>query len=210
METIAIYLAGTIKKDHEEGSISHWTNQHKVVIQEALSNYHVSFLNPASRSDDLSDQHSVFGRDMIQVFTSDVVFVDAREKRGLGVGAEMMWAKMHQIPVVIWAPVDSHYRKSKTEILGVAVENWVHPFVESLGDVLVDHLEEGARWIDTYMQGKQEMIKDREMIFDAMRYYRKKGLPVDSPMEELIEADAKLENRVQTLKRDAPSIECTL
>lgn len=123
---ISIYLAGSIKKGHERADESFWTDADISFLRKDLSAYEVSFLNPAFRSDDLSDQRSVFGRDMTQVFCSDVVFVDARNRRGLGVGAEMMWAKFHKIPVITLAPVDSHYNKRKTTLLGIAVENWVH------------------------------------------------------------------------------------
>lgn len=138
---ISIYLAGSIKKGHEKADESFWTDQDMLFLKKSLGEFDVSFLNPAFRSDNLSDQRSVFGRDMTQVFCSDVVFVDARDRRGLGVGAEMMWAKSHKIPVVTLAPKDSHYNKSKTTLLDVAVEDWVHPFVESLSDAIVENQE---------------------------------------------------------------------
>lgn len=101
---IAIYLAGSIKKGHEKSDESYWTEEDKIFLKKHLNHYEVSFLNPAFRTDDLSHQRSVFGRDMLQVFSSNIVFVDARDRRGLGVGAEMMWAKVNAIPVVTWAP----------------------------------------------------------------------------------------------------------
>lgn len=91
-DPLAIYLAGSIQKGHEKSDYF-WSDSDLSVLKDGLSRYEVSFLNPALRSDDLSDQHSVFGRDMLQVFCSNIVFVDARSRRGLGVGAEMMWAK---------------------------------------------------------------------------------------------------------------------
>lgn len=66
---------------------------------------------------------------MLQVFSSNIVFVDARDRRGLGVGAEMMWAKVNKIPVVTWAPRNSHYHKDQTTILGVTVANFIHPLI---------------------------------------------------------------------------------
>lgn len=68
MVKIAIYLAGSIKKDHEKDDVSFWTDDNMNVLKSSLQGYAVSFLNPAFRSDDLSDQRSVFGRDMTQVF----------------------------------------------------------------------------------------------------------------------------------------------
>src|SRR5690242_19798693 len=94
---ISIYLAGSIQKGHEYAD-SYWTDDDMTLLKKELHDYDVTFLNPALRTDDLSDQRSVFGRDMLQVYCSNIVFVDARHKRGLGVGAEMMWAKLNSIP----------------------------------------------------------------------------------------------------------------
>ncbi len=46
---------------------------------------------------------------MTQIFLADIVFVDARHRHGLGVDAEMMWAKFHAKPVIILAPEETHY-----------------------------------------------------------------------------------------------------
>ncbi len=113
MKKISIYLAGNIQKGHENESLIYWTENDLKKIREVLSFVKINFLNPAIRNDDLSDQKSTFGRDMLQVYSSDLVLVDARERRGLGVGAEMMWAKMNNIPVVTYAPLESHYNKAK-------------------------------------------------------------------------------------------------
>lgn len=193
---IAIYLAGSIKKGHERSDESFWTDEDILFLKRNLSEYEVSFLNPAFRSDDLSDQHSVFGRDMTQVFCSDIVFVDARDRRGLGVGAEMMWAKFHKIPIVTLAPKDSHYNKSKTTLLGVAVENWVHPFVESLSDVIVENLLEGTEWVRKFMETSALEIKGIEHIQSAMQHYRDSQLPHDEPMKALIHANQRLHQRI--------------
>src|SRR5262245_39027064 len=124
-QKIAIYLAGSIKKGHEKSDETYWTDEDMSLIRANLGKFDVSFLNPAFRTDDLSDSRSVFGRDMLQVFSSHIVFVDARDRRGLGVGAEMMWAKVNKIPVVTWSPRNSHYRKDHTTLLGVPVTNFV-------------------------------------------------------------------------------------
>lgn len=193
---ISIYLAGSIKKGHERADELFWTDADMLFLKKALSEYEVSFLNPAFRSDDLSDQRSVFGRDMTQVFCSDVVFVDARDRRGLGVGAEMMWAKFHKIPIVTLAPIDSHYNKSKTTLLGVTVENWVHPFVESLSDAIVENLADGADWVRKFVGASQPKVKDVEWIRLAMEHYRDSQLPHDEPMKTLISANQKLHRRI--------------
>jgi hypothetical protein len=193
---ISIYLAGSIKKGHEKANESFWTDEDMLFLKNNLPEYEISFLNPAFRSDNLSDQRSVFGRDMTQVFCSDVVFVDARDRRGLGVGAEMMWAKFHQIPIVTLSPKDSHYNKSKTSLLGVAVEDWVHPFVESLSDAIVGNLEEGANWIRKFVSDSTSKAKGVEYIRSTMQYYRDSQLDRDEPMKALINANEKLHKRI--------------
>lgn len=178
------------------------TDDDMAFLKKELSEFKLSFLNPAFRADNLSDQRSVFGRDMMQVFCSDVVFVDARDRRGLGVGAEMMWAKFHKIPVVILAPKNSHYNKSKTTLLDVPVENWIHPFVESLSDAIVENLSDGALWIKKFIHDSAPQIKDIEYIQSAMHYYRDNQLPHDEPMNRLIEANQTVHDRIWKSKRE--------
>jgi hypothetical protein len=54
--------------------------------------------------------------------------------------------------------------KSKTTLLDVAVENWVHPFVESLSDAVVENLFDGALWIRKFVATAALNIKDLEYI----------------------------------------------
>lgn len=187
MKKLSIYFAGAIQKEHEIIE-SRWTEEDFEILQGKLRPHSLLFLNPAQRSDNLSDQTSVFGRDMSQVFLADIVFVDARHRRGLGVGAEMMWAKFHAKPVIILAPEDTHYRKAKTEILGTHITEYVHPFVHNLCDVLVTSVEEGAAWILRWINGEAGVIKDLTTIYDAMRHYQHTQYNHDRPMKELIDS----------------------
>lgn len=202
-QKIAIYLAGTIKKGHEKTDESYWTDEDILLIKTRLEEFDVSFLNPAFRTDDLSDEFSVFGRDMMQVFSSNFVFVDARDRRGLGVGAEMMWAKVNKIPVITWAPKNTHYRKDHATLLGLAVANYIHPFVESLSDKIVDNLVEGAEWIEHAMTNPNIEIKDIQYIGSAMHYYKDNQLQHDLPMKELLASCEKLKSRA---KRPHPQV----
>lgn len=197
---IAIYLAGSIKKGHEKIDDTYWTDADMECLQKNLPEHEVSFLNPAFRTDDLSDQLSVFGRDMVQVFCSDIVFVDARDRRGLGVGAEMMWAKVNRIPLVIWAPKDTHYHQSKTTILGVPVNNFVHPFVEALGDKLVETLEEGAKWIHRVKTEVGYPVKGIEHVDHAMEHYKSRQLHKDEPMQAMMQQHEELRERIELLR----------
>lgn len=191
-QTISFYLAGSIQKGHEKNG-SFWTQEHMEKLTKLLLPFNAYFLNPALRTDDLSDQHSVFGRDMLQVYSADFVFTDVRDRRGLGVGAEMMWAKLQRIPVIGWAPKESHYRKTDTSLLGVSVKNWVHPFVESLTDVIVEDLAEGAQWVKNHVENPDSKVKGVEWIESAMQHYRNTQFPNDTPMHELAKNCQKLQ-----------------
>lgn len=193
---IAIYLAGSIKKGHENPQESFWTDADILFLKRALEPQEAVFLNPAFRTDDLSDQRSVFGRDMLQVSSSDIVFVDARDRRGLGVGAEMMWAKMHQVPVITWAPRESHYHKGSTTILGVPVDNFIHPFVEGLSDQVVGSLEEGVKWIQALLKGVAP-IKGPKDIQSAILHYKNSQLERDAPMQKILAVEDELTQRIQ-------------
>ena len=60
MEKISIYLAGNIQKGHENESLIYWSGNDLKKIRETLSFVEITFLNPAIRNDNLSDQKSVF------------------------------------------------------------------------------------------------------------------------------------------------------
>jgi hypothetical protein len=193
---LAIYLAGSIKKGHEPLNELFWTDVEMDVLREALPEFEIGFLNPALRCDNLSSQKSVFGMDMLMVYSSDIVLVDARQRRGLGVGSEMMWAKVNRIPVVTFAPMDSHYRMSNASVLGCQVKDWVHPFVECLSDYIANSLEEAALWITRHLDGENDPIKDISSIHEAMAFYHETQYTIDLPMQELVENSERLKNRL--------------
>jgi hypothetical protein len=199
--SISIYLAGKIQKSHEPSDEAYWSERDLGQLQASLLEYRITFLNPALRTDDLSDQHSVFGRDMLQVFLSDLVFVDARDRRGLGVGAEMMWAKFHRRPVLTLAPMDTCYVRSQANILGVEVKDFVHPFVKGLSDQIVGSVAEGGSWIRQLLQNKTQPIRGLEHIQDAMHYYREAQLESDHPMCELVKLDHLSERLNQMIQQ---------
>ncbi len=204
MEHISIYLAGKIQKGHDESNDARWTENDLAELEQGLAPVQVAFLNPAERGDDLSDAVGIFGRDMMQVFCSDLVLVDARDRRGLGVGSEMMWAKMHHIPVVTLAPPESHYRKSDAVLLGERVQDYIHPFVHSLSDAIVSNLEEATIWIRTNICAPGQTIKGPQFIRDTMEYYREQQLSGDLPMQDLQSVNKIIARRIASLQRMEP------
>ncbi len=197
---ISIYLAGTIKKGKDEEHELCWTDEHKKILQEHCKGVELLFLDPQVRSDDLSDQWSVFGRDMFQVFSSDLVIADARGKRGLGVGAEMMFAKTQRIPLISWLPHHSYYHRKELHFLGQTVESWIHPFVFSLSDFLAPSLEDAARWIETELVTKKCTIKGPETMKSAMNHYLETQLQHDVGMKELVLSNQELTKKFELVR----------
>ncbi len=171
---VTIYLAGKIPKgDETPNDKLHWTKPHIDLLRSNLSEFDVVLLNPAIKDCDLTDQDNVFGCDMQYVFASDAIFVDARGSCGLGVGAEMMWAKVNGIPVISWAPKDTYYNKSSTMVLGTYVPNFIHPFVNGLSDKVVENIEEGAEWIKQFVKDPNSVkIKNSNTIHSIMESYK--------------------------------------
>lgn len=101
-----------------------------------------------------------------------------------------------------WAPKNSHYHKEKTTILGVSVEDFIHPFILFLSDKVVETLKEGAEWIHSVKSNPSHEIKGIEHIKEAMEYYKIKQLHRDQPMQEIIHAHEELKHRYKNLKRD--------
>lgn len=196
-----IYLAGTIKKAKDEKELE-WSQQDMKVLQESLLPHAVTFLNPAARSDDLSDQKSVFGRDLFQVYSSDLVLVDAREKRGLGVGSEMMFAKMNRIPVVAWLPEGTHYHRQNIHLLGQAVESWIHPFVYNLSDYLAPSLEMAALWIQERLLTGTADIKGPESLQESILYYLETQLPRDHGMQDVVSKEPYFAHKIRQLHQN--------
>jgi hypothetical protein len=183
-----IYLSGSIKKVGEYGEDDYWNDQDKTTIRESLSPITLQFLDPNIRSDRLEDPFSTFGRDILQVSSAQLVFVDARNKRGLGVGAEMAVAKMRQIPVIALVPPNSHYRRNEVVILNQTLETWVHPFVFSLSDFLASSIEEACCWIKSELLTGRAHIRGPECFDEAMSHYLNTQAHHEPDMQKILAA----------------------
>lgn len=201
-ECLYIYLAGNIKKGKEDENELTWTQEEMEMLQKLVSSTKLIFLNPASRSDDLSDQKSVFGRDLFQVFSSHLVFVDARGKRGLGVGAEMMFAKMNRIPVMAWMPEKSHYHRDYIYLLGQHVNSWIHPFVFNLSDYLAPDLQKAAHWINHFLIPGKATIKGPEAMNETMSHYLTSQLEQDKGLYEMVQSSSYLQEKMNRVANE--------
>ena len=202
MSEVSIYLSGSVRKGKSDGRETFWTNGDQALIRDHLNPTHVNILNPSSRSDDLADFLGTFGRDLFQVVASDVVLVDARDRRGLGVGSEMTIAKLLEIPVVSICPEESHYRRSNFVFLGQPLDTWVHPFIFGLSDVVVNDVSAACAWMlsERPWEGDSKATPERAPYFAsaAIRHYLSAQLERDAEMLSIVQASAALRSRRNT------------
>lgn len=197
-----IYLCGSIKKSNAVNNNFTWTAENINYISSLATKLHfnLTFLNPASRSDDLSDELSLFGRDMLQVYLSDFLLVDGRDKKGVGVGYEMAFANFKNIPVISWVPYNSHYRPENLIMLGQHLLNWNHPFFKIPSQILAETLDEAVNAIATHALTTSLPLTKDDFVLPAMQHYIGTQLQKDQEMNDLISAHEILKNKVNVIK----------
>jgi len=114
----------------------------------------------------------VFGHDCKHIKNSDLVIVDAREKIGAGTAQEMLIAKYFKKPVITVLPKDTHHRRTNFEINRKIVEDWIHPFIHSTSDVIIENYKDLSEWVRKCMEGKVK-VKDISIIDKSIEYYEK-------------------------------------
>lgn len=175
MKRVTIYLAGSIKKGDEDAKkTSYWTEEDEAVIHHSFGTvYEVDILNPATYPIKRSDPFGNFGADMFLVQQSDFIFVDARDKKGIGIGAEMVAAKYFEIPVVCLCWYDSYYKKRFVpNVYGEDLHNWTHPFIVGLSDFIADSIPEAVEW----MKSARRPVKTIAVLEQAIQHFKETQL----------------------------------
>lgn len=207
MNEVAIYLSGSIQKGHTDTRESFWTPNDIEFIERVLAPMDVHLLNPASRSDDLSDFLGTFGRDLFQVAAADVIFVDVRDRRGIGVGSEMTVAKALGVPVVSLCPENSHYRRQDFVFMGQQLTDWTHPFVYGLSDVVVGTLKEACGWLlDNQVWEKRiskELDHSGNTVNAAIHHYLNTQLERDKEMSAIVASSTRLREKSMLWAQDS-------
>ena len=183
---MVIYVSGSLPKRSDKPGAFSWTASELAALQQRLRPLRPTLLNPSSRMDDLGDAEAAFGRDVLQVRLSDAVVVDARAKRGIGVGAEMLFAKTLRIPLVSLCAPNSHYRRTDLTFLGQALDEWTHPFVFALSDFVASDVDEAADWLLGHLHKPHAHIKGPEVIDDAIAHYTRSQLAQDDEMRSFL------------------------
>jgi hypothetical protein len=142
--SISVYLAGKVAKGSEIGTIADW----RALLTKSLTARGFEVLSPDDPTLDERRPMTVFGHDCLLIQQASLVVVDASTKLGVGTAQEMVIAKHFAKPVVTILPPQSHHRRSNLEMHGYAVDDWMHPFLVAMSDLIVDSEEQLLKVID--------------------------------------------------------------
>ncbi|MDH6523102.1 hypothetical protein M2163_000392 [Streptomyces sp. SAI-135] len=183
MTPISVYCSGSIVKGSTDDKKLCWTDTEKEEVQQGADPYEIVFLNPDDPITDPGNVLGQFGRDMYQVMVADAVIVDARERRGLGVGVEMAAAAIMGTPIIVVAPRNSKYRSDELHYRGVVVKDYVHPHVASLATSVVDDFMAAGNVL-AKIRGEKKMASEPypDWLDSAITEYRRNVFRHDSPM----------------------------
>jgi nucleoside 2-deoxyribosyltransferase len=135
-----IYLAGSVPKgDKEQASSVDWRVGYEEKLKSAFPN--ASFINPYKKEVPESDFLYVFGKDCKEVKEADLIIVNSENRLGVGTSQEMVIAKYFNKKVVTVLPKDSYHRRSNVTFHGSLIEDWIHPFIFSFSDLIVESIE---------------------------------------------------------------------
>jgi len=135
-----IYLAGSVPKGNEElKSFDNWRLRYQKVLEK---HFKAEFVDPYDRTLDENDSLLVFGADCNHVKTSDLIIVNAETRVGAGTAQEMVITKYFKKPVVAVLPKNTHHRRSNVIFGEYLVQDWLHPFINSFSDFVIENIEE--------------------------------------------------------------------
>jgi hypothetical protein len=192
MQEVTIYCSGSIQKGKTDTGKLCWTDVEKNALADAMLPHKAIFLNPDDPLDDHSNTMAVFGRDMYQVQFANFVVVDARQRRGIGIGIEMVASKLLGTPLIAVVPKNTYYRQDKLDYRGSEVHDYIHPHLLGLADHIVGDFEQAGTWIKSFVEKPQE-IKSTRIIYDAIDAYKNEILPKDIPMLEILKTLGRID-----------------
>jgi hypothetical protein len=179
---LLIYCSGGIAKSTDTEPKLCWADEEKAALKLGAGSISLAFLDPAEPLPELSDSAALFGRDMLQIQLADAVVVDGRQRRGIGIGIEMLAARSCGTPLVAVVPPNSHYRREDLHFRGGNVTDYIHPHLVSLCDTVVDSFEEAGRWLCAHAATPPKG-PGGDVIEAAIRTYRERLLSSDASMQ---------------------------
>ena len=136
-----IYLAGLVPKGDEDGkSFSDWRVHFTSHLKKLIK---ADFIDPRDREEDdfdESDFEKVFALDCKRIKECDLLIVNG-DKLGVGGAQEILIAKYFKKPVILVLPKDTIHRRKDISFKGQLIGDWIHPFLYSTCDLLVDDVK---------------------------------------------------------------------
>lgn len=194
-EPFSVYCSGSIAKGPSDDKKLCWTDDERSGVAGGAK-HRVVFLNPDDPITDPTNTLGQFGRDMYQIMVSSAVVVDARERRGLGIGVEMAAAAAVGTPVIVVAPRNGKYRMDSLDYRGTSVENYVHPHVASLAVAVVDDFSAAGAVLDEVGRNVDRRRSVPDWLEPAIAEYERNVLPSDQPMLDALAELSHLRGRL--------------
>ncbi|MFI7609532.1 hypothetical protein ACIBTV_31070 [Micromonospora sp. NPDC049366] len=184
---ISVYCSGSIIKGAGDQQRLCWTDVERKEVANGAAPCDVVFLNPDDPIPDAGNTLGQFGRDMYQVMVATAVIVDARVRRGIGIGVEMAAAVAMGTPVIVVAPRNSQYRSDVLEYRGVRVTDYVHPHVAALATEVVDDFTAAGRALVALARRPRAAQPRPEWLSAALTEYKEHVLDMDTPMLQALQ-----------------------
>jgi hypothetical protein len=169
---VRVYLSGSVRRGvaDERLDAAAWTATDEAEIRSVLGQ-DVIIYNPSSLPVDRSDWFAHFGCDLYYVWVSDVMLLNGAAPNGIGTGAEMMWARQANVPIIAIAPPGSPYRQPLlVDVCGQDLPNWTHPFLAGLCSLVVETLGDALTAIRQL--SRDELVREAPPVpEEAMDYY---------------------------------------
>ena len=160
-----IYLAGTVPKgDKEAETFDNW----RQLFKAELSKYFVDaeFFDHSKIKADESDYKGIVGLDCSLIKKSDLVVVNAALHLGVGTSQEMVIAKYFRKPVITVLPKNTPHRRNNLVFHGKLIEDWIHPFIHTFSDVIIETIAEIKKY-----RKLDFPIKDMSIIDRCIEHY---------------------------------------
>ncbi len=167
-----VYLAGSVKKgDKDNRPILGWREKYKEKLNKVKG---LKFLDPSSMSEHAGDPFFIFGGDCSMIKNSDLILVCAENKLGIGTSQEILVAKYFKKPTISVVPKQSHHKRYNISFDGKLIKEWIHPFIFSTSDLIVEKVEDAIPWIQEYMQNpNSKKIRGISIIDEGIENFEK-------------------------------------
>ena len=157
LNTYKIFVSGGVRKKFRDGQIdcTYWHQKDELFLAKKLV-FPCEIFNPDALTVSFFSSEERIREDFRALLTSNCILVDARAKRGIGVGAEIILAKMHKIPIYTLCPKDGHYRVSSEE------REWIHPLIFEFSDAIFESIDDITSYLNELFKNEKLCMKQVE------------------------------------------------